>query len=85
MLPVLLLLIVGTPLVGAAREKGQKASKDAAAKPDSQIAKWIPQLGSEEFTVREMATQALAKAGHKAIPKPPRHLPGMDSNRRPSG
>ncbi len=68
MLPILLLLVVGTPVVGAAREKGQKASEDAAAKPDPQIAKWISQLGSKEFNVRQRATQELIKAGPKAIP-----------------
>ncbi len=52
MLPVWLLLLVGTPIVSAAREKGQETGKDALAKSDSQIAMWISQLESEKFTIQ---------------------------------
>ena len=68
MLPIVLLLFVGTPTYSAERESGQEASEDAAPKPDPQIAKWISQLDSNEFSVREHAQQALIKAGLKALP-----------------
>ena len=67
-LPVLLLLVVGTPMRSAEPESGQEASKNAAVKPEPQIAKWISQLDNDKYTVREQATQALTKAGSKAIP-----------------
>ena len=68
MLPIVLLLFVGTSMYSAERENGQKASKVAAPQPDSQIAKWISQLDDDEFKIREQAQQALTKAGLKALP-----------------
>jgi len=68
MLPVLLLLVVGTPIVSAEPESEHEVSQDAPSKQNPQIAKWISQLGSDKFTVREQATQALTKAGSKALP-----------------
>ena len=51
-LPIVLLLFVGTPTYSAERENGQEASEDAAPKPDAQIVKWISQLDSDAFFVR---------------------------------
>ena len=68
MLPIVLLLFVGTPTYSAEPDDGQEASEDAAPKPDAQIANWISQLDSDEFKVREQATQGLTKAGLKALP-----------------
>ncbi len=60
MLPVVLLLVVGAPIVSAEPEGRQEVIKDAP--PEPQIAKWISQLGSDKFTVRDQATQTLEDA-----------------------
>ena len=68
MLPVALLLVFGIPTYAAEPPSGQEARKNALPKPGVKIAKWISQLGNDEFKVREQATQGLAKAGANALP-----------------
>ena len=68
MLPIALLLVVGTSGFAAAPDDGHEASKNAPPKLDAQIAKWLTQLDSDDFKVREHATQGLTKAGLQALP-----------------
>ena len=68
LLSLILLFVVPAPMYSAEPASGQEASEDAAPKPDARIAKWISQLDNDEFKVREQATQALIKAGVKALP-----------------
>ena len=68
LLTLLTLLVVGSPTLVAGPKGKQEVSQSASPRPNPQIAKWISQLNSDRFKVRDQATQALVKAGSEALP-----------------